>query len=72
MKSQTNRLHAHLRQGRKITSMSAMELLGITSLHRRLADLREQGVSIADSWQTVKNRFGEDVKIKVYSLARTK
>ena len=68
-KSQNARLLSHLKQGRKVTSYSALELLGIASLHRRLADLREQGYVIQDTWQTIKNRFGEDVRIKVYTLA---
>ena len=68
MKSQAARLLSHLKQGRKVTSYSAMELLGIASLHRRLADLREQGFVIQDRWQTIKNRYGEDVRIKVYTL----
>ena len=69
MKSQNLRLLAHMKQGRKITSYSAMELLGISSLHRRLSDLRADGYVIKDTWQTIKNRYGDDVKIKVYTLA---
>ena len=72
MKSQAARLLSHLKQGRKVTSYSAMELLGIASLHRRLADLREQGYVIQDTWQTIKNRYGEDVRIKVYWYNRGK
>lgn len=72
MKSQADRLLSHLKQGRKITSYSAMEVLGIASLHRRLSDLRERGYVINDHYQTIKNRYGEDVRIKVYSLAKLK
>lgn len=70
MKSQNDRLLSHLKQGRKVTSYSAMELLGIASLHRRLADLREQGHDIYDKWEQIQNRYGEKVRIKVYQLRR--
>ncbi len=70
MKSQTQRLLSHLKMGRRVTSYSAMELLGITSLHRRLADLRERGYVINSMWQTIKNRFGEDVRIKIYFMLK--
>lgn len=33
-----------------ITSLDAFKKFGITSLHRRLSDLREMGWIIADSW----------------------
>ena len=33
-----------------ITSMDAFRMFGITSLHRRLSDLRAMGYVIADSW----------------------
>lgn len=70
MKSQNARLIAHLKQGRKITSYSAMELFGIASLHRRISDLHEMGYMVVGTWQRIKNRFGEDVRIKVYQLKR--
>ena len=33
-----------------VTSMDAFRQFGITSLHRRLSDLRAMGYIIADSW----------------------
>lgn len=33
-----------------VTSMDAFRQYGITSLHRRLSDLRAMGYVIADSW----------------------
>jgi len=71
-KTQTQVLLSHLKQGRKITSKSAWELFGISSLQRRLSDLREKGHTILDTWQTVPNRHGDEVRIKVYTLQRNK
>lgn len=70
-KSQCDRLLSHLKQGRKVTSYSAMELLGIASLHRRLADLKERGHVIQAHPTRIKNRFGDDVTINVYQLRKS-
>lgn len=49
----------------KVSSMDAFRRFGITSLHRRLSDLREMGWIIADSWE--ENRF-TGKRYKVYRL----
>jgi hypothetical protein len=48
--SQSRRLLKHFRDGQKITTMESFIRFGITSLHRRLSDLRERGHVIEDCW----------------------
>lgn len=52
--TQQYRLLEAMKKG-TITSMDAFQKYGITSLHRRLSDLREMGWVIADSWQENEN-----------------
>lgn len=63
--SQCERLLAHLARGRTVTSMEAFRRFGVTSLHRRLAELRERGHAI-DYGTEFKTRQG--VKLKKYRL----
>jgi Helix-turn-helix domain len=66
--SQTDKVLKHLEAGQSITSLSALDKLGIIHLPRRIADLRDLGYPIIDHYEEVTNRHGEKVRIKVYSL----
>ena len=48
--AQSKQLLRHFIEGGKITIMTAFRIFGITSLHRRLSDLRERGIIIEDDW----------------------
>lgn len=63
--SQCSRLLAHLSRGRTITSLEAFRRFGVTSLHRRLAELRERGHRI-DQGEFYTTRQG--AKVKRYRL----
>lgn len=63
--SQCSRLLAHLARGRTITSMEAFRRFGVTSLHRRLEELRERGHRI-DRGEFYTTRQG--AKVKRYRL----
>ena len=53
-----------------ITSLDAFRKFGITSLHRRLTDLREMGYEISDTWHYKVDSDGKVIKRwKVYRLA---
>lgn len=65
--SQNSRLLAHLSRGRTITSLEAFRRFGVTSLHRRLAELRDRGHDI-DYGTAYTTREG--VKVKRYRLGR--
>lgn len=64
--SQNLRLLEYLQRS-PISSFQACIYLRITSLHRRLTDLRKQGVSIDKKWSGKGNK-----KYYVYSLAQPK
>lgn len=69
-KNQTNRLLAHLRAGKTITPLESWKVLGIYRLAARIYDLRELGVNIDSELITIRNRYGDRVKVKRYWLAR--
>ena len=66
--SQCLDLLAHLKKGKTITARSAVVDFGITSLHRRLTDLRERGWLIDGQWIYVQTRKGKKTKVKQYRL----
>jgi hypothetical protein len=65
--SQNSRLLAHLSRGRTVTSMEAFRRFGVTSLHRRLEELRERGHRI-DRGEFYTTKAG--VRVKRYRLAK--
>lgn len=66
--TQTERLYEHLKEGRAVTDLDALEELGIRRLSARVWDLKKAGINVGDRWITVENRYGEDVKVKEYYL----
>lgn len=69
MNPQSIRLLAYLRNHLYITALEAMNDLGIFRLGARIWDLKQAGVQIQSGWMVVKNRFGEDCRIKKYWIA---
>lgn len=67
--SQVNRLLEHFKSGGTVTSLKAYNELGITQLATRIKDLEEMGHVINRTWVKVFNRFGEECRVKEYSLA---
>lgn len=72
MKTQTTRILGHLRQGHRLTQSEALERYGIARLAARIYDLREDGHDISAHMEERTNRFGEPVKIAVYTLRKSK
>ena len=66
--SQT-RIYEYMQTHNGITTREAVEALGETRLSARIFEMKERGIPIKSSWETVKNRYGEDRRIKVYRLA---
>lgn len=69
MNPQSIRLLNYLRNHLYITALEAMNDLGIFRLGARIWDLKQAGIQIQSDWRVVKNRFGEDCRIKAYWLA---
>lgn len=52
-----------------ITQLEALQELGVMRLASRISELRKHGHDITGEIVTVKNRYGEQCRIKRYSLA---
>ncbi len=68
MDKQTLRVHEYMKSHYYITAKEAMEELGIFRLGAWIFDLKAQGVPVKSGWKTVKNRYGEDCRVKMYYL----
>lgn len=66
--TQKKRIIEYMKKHGSITSMEAFENLGITKLTTRISELRSDGVIIPDEYIETKNRFGEWVSCKRYTL----
>lgn len=63
---QKQRLMQWFRNGFKITSLQALEELGILQLSARLCELENIGVPISRERIQVVNRYGQDVRVMRY------
>ena len=66
--SQKQQVLNHLKQGKKISSLSAAVMYGIISLPKRISELRQEGHKIKKVTQEVQKANGTYCRIKVYSL----
>ena len=66
--SQNDRILKHLKRY-SLTRKQAMDQLGVANFTARISELRQAGFNVVDTWATERNRYGELVKFKVYSLA---
>ena len=55
-----------------ITTLQAIRQLGETRLSARIFELKEKGVNICDEWIRVKNRYGEQRRVKNYFIGAGK
>jgi hypothetical protein len=65
---QNRRLLDALRHG-PITSLQALDQLGIARASARVFDLRERGYDIRSRAVVVRNRFGQTCRVAEYQLA---
>lgn len=68
MDKQTVRVHEYMKSHYYITALEAMNELGIFRLGARIYDLKAQGVPVQSGWIKVKNRYGEECRVKMYYL----
>lgn len=66
--SQAQRLLAYLKSGNTLMRLDAWSELGILEAPARITELRAQGHKIKTEMITVKNRFGQSVKVARWSL----
>ena len=53
-----------------ITQLDALRDLGVMRLASRISDLRRMGVAIDSSVERIKNRYGEECRIKKYFIKK--
>ena len=66
--NQKDRIIKYINDCGSITALDAMRDLGITQLGARIDELQKDGYSFKKEWVRSKNRYGEDVDYKKYSL----
>lgn len=66
--TQCERILSYMQRYGSISTMEAFKDLGCTRLASRINDLKNQGYAIKSGFVTSKNRFGENVSYKRYSL----
>lgn len=66
--TQAQRVLDYIEEFGSITQYEALQDLGIMRLASRISELKKQGYHITGRMVTVKNRFGEDCRVKQYSM----
>lgn len=66
--NQKQRIIKYIQDFGSITALEAMRDLGISQLGARIDGLQKDGYSFKKVWERSKNRYGEPVDYKRYSL----
>lgn len=66
--TQKQRIIKYIQDFGSITALEAIKDLGITQLGARIDGLQKDGYSFKKVWERSKNRYGEPVDYKRYSL----
>lgn len=65
---QKQRILEFLESGKVLTRLNSWSELGVIEAPARISELREEGHPIKTNMITVKNRFGESVRVAEWSL----
>jgi hypothetical protein len=66
--TQNERIIKYIEVFGSITQFEAMNVLGVMRLASRISDLKRLGYPITSESAVVKNRFGENCRVKRYSI----
>lgn len=66
------RVYDFIKENGGITTLDANKKLGETRLSARIWELKHKGVDICDEWVHVKNRYGENRRVKNYFIGGKK
>jgi hypothetical protein len=66
--TQCARVLSHLEGGETLTALEALNKYGIMRLATRVFELKQLGYPIKTTFKSVINRYGEEVRVAVYSL----
>lgn len=70
--TQRMRVMCHLKTGKTLTSLEALQEYGIMRLPNRISELRKRGEPIEKTMITVMNKYGEAVRVAEYRLREEK
>lgn len=68
--NQCEKIVLYIQKFGSISSLEAFQDLGITRLSARIYELREEGYKFDETFETSKNRFGENVSYKRYRFQK--
>ena len=66
--TQNERIIAYIKQFGSITQYEALKDLGVMRLASRISDLKRLGYPLVGEMVVVENRYGEECRIKRYTL----
>lgn len=66
--TQTQRILDYMREHGNITQFEALNELGVMRLASRISNLKKQGYTVDSKFITVRNRYGEECRVKQYRL----
>ena len=67
--TQNQRIIDYINEFGSITQIQALADLGVMRLASRISDLKRLGYPVESEMITVKNRYGEECKVKRYRLS---
>ena len=68
--TQNERIIDYIKRFGSITQFEALRDLGVMRLASRISDIKRLGYPVESEMITVKNRYGEECKVKKYTLIR--
>ena len=68
--TQVQRILKYMNDFGSITTLEAVNDLGVLRLASRISEMREDGYNIDCKMETVRNRYGEKCHVKRYSLKK--
>ena len=66
--TQRQRILDYLQAGHALTRLDSWSELGVLEAPARICELRDNGYQIVTTMKTVTNRYGEKVRIAVWTL----
>lgn len=67
---QKQRILDHLKSGKTLTRLNSWSELGVIEAPARITELRQEGYPINTEMRPVKNRYGETVRVAVWSMSQ--
>jgi hypothetical protein len=66
--NQKERILNHLKSGKTLTRLDSWQALGVLEAPARISELRSEGYKIVTTMFTVRNRYGENVRVARWSM----